>query len=890
MRHKRGLLLLACARPASAAASGDSSAGWQQRQQRQAGTMAQVQQEPRGGAHLRFDVGMAKLRGAGGAKALVGWRVLDAAAGGALIGEVVEVLPAARVGSGSGRGAGSGPGGSSAPLLRARAERTLEPYEFTGAEEHCVPLTPEFVVSLQPGARALSVRLPKGFLSLGRRSLYLGFLAQQLPALSQPVRTVEVGRRETRIMPTRKQLTEAGRRDLVDLVLECGGFCEVAVELGMRARRRPAGYWENLGHLDSELRAFVAGQWVELTAPDTGKPYYYNLVSDRIANTLPSGATPGDVRSKASREDARDRVMPSRATLLSVGRYDLHHGITGQGGYLEVGAQLRRRPPRYCREAMIGCVEELLAGLDELTEEMRGAEVAVAAAWVTKAGEAAAAAAVAADAAADADAFVEELRGAAAAAAAASSAEMRGAETAAAARAAAASSAEMPGAEVAAAAAADEDQAAETAGAAASSEELRRAVAAAARAAAAGETDEAAVAAAVAAEELRGAVAAAAAARAAAADETDEAAVAAAAAAASEELRGAVAAAAAARAAAADETDEAAVAAAAAAASEELRRAVAAAAAARAAANEARAEAASTAAWAAAAAAAKARGEKEGGGGDAGAADGGGEVGSRGATDGGGEGRRRGLLPTERQLRSNDRSDLIYAMHRFGGMRKAHTHTHTQVAQLAGLGTHRRPRHYWRNLDNVVREVREFMAAQQQQEQQQRQQQEMEEQQQQQQEKQQQPAAAAAPASPSPPPSPGPRHLPTRTQLVAAGRHDLLSALQMHGHAVVCAAVGARPQARGVAARALTAAVVEAALAGGPLRPAQVYEALRAAASAGGGGAGVSLVRVQAYLGRRAREGRLARLGHGLYALLPEDGAAPAAGAVEAAAEAGRTG
>jgi hypothetical protein len=55
---------------------------------------------------VRFDVGLAKLRGAGGAKALLGWRVLDAGNGGALIGEVVEVLP--------GRGSGS-----SAPLLKA---------------------------------------------------------------------------------------------------------------------------------------------------------------------------------------------------------------------------------------------------------------------------------------------------------------------------------------------------------------------------------------------------------------------------------------------------------------------------------------------------------------------------------------------------------------------------------------------------------------------------------------------------------------------------------------------------------------------------------------------------------------------------------------------------
>jgi hypothetical protein len=208
-----------------------------------------------------------------------------------------------------------------------------------------------------------------------------------------------------------------------------------------------------------------------------------------------------------------------------------------------------------------------------------------------------------------------------------------------------------------------------------------------------------------------------------------------------------------------------------------------------------------------------------------------------------------------------------------------------QVAQLAGLGTHRRPRHFWRSLDNVVREVRDFMATQQQEQQEQQQ----EQQQQEQQQDQQQPAAAA-PSSPPPLRIPSPRHLPTRAQLVAAGRHDLLSALQMHGHAAVCAACGLRPQARGVAARTLTVGAVEAALADGPRRPAQVYEWLRARAHAAGGGGGggsggaaVSLVRVQAYLGRRAREGRLARPGRGLYALLiPEGGSGGGGGGSEA--------
>lgn len=35
-------------------------------------------------------------------------------------------------------------------------------------------------------------------------------------------------------------------------------------------------------------------------------------------------------------EDERDRVMPSRRTLMGAGRYDLHHAILFWGGYVAV--------------------------------------------------------------------------------------------------------------------------------------------------------------------------------------------------------------------------------------------------------------------------------------------------------------------------------------------------------------------------------------------------------------------------------------------------------------------------------------------------------------------------------------------------------------------------
>eukprot|EP00955_Chlamydomonas_euryale_P071503 361095-Chlamydomonas_euryale.AAC.11 len=126
------------------------------------------------------------------------------------------------------------------------------------------------------------------------------------------------------------------------------------------------------------------------------------------------------------------------------------------------------------------------------------------------------------------------------------------------------------------------------------------------------------------------------------------------------------------------------------------------------------------------------------------------------------------------------------AIHRFGGLRK--------ISQISGLACHRRPRGYWNDIDNVVREVLEFLAAA---------------------EKSTLPHAsveeaqaiestspeAASPWSPSradhavtaslPPKGVGAaatalslrgQHLPTHKQLIKAGRHDLLTALQKHGH------------------------------------------------------------------------------------------------------------
>lgn len=64
-------------------------------------------------------------------------------------------------------------------------------------------------------------------------------------------------------MPTRRQLEEAGQKDLVKLIMDAGGFLDVAFSLGYRSARRPPGYWENEVNLDRELSMFVAANWIK---------------------------------------------------------------------------------------------------------------------------------------------------------------------------------------------------------------------------------------------------------------------------------------------------------------------------------------------------------------------------------------------------------------------------------------------------------------------------------------------------------------------------------------------------------------------------------------------------------------------------------------------------
>lgn len=51
-------------------------------------------------------------------------------------------------------------------------------------------------------------------------------------------------------MPTRKDLEAEGHTRLVRGIMSAGGFSSVAQRLGLRTRRRPNGFWEDLGNVD----------------------------------------------------------------------------------------------------------------------------------------------------------------------------------------------------------------------------------------------------------------------------------------------------------------------------------------------------------------------------------------------------------------------------------------------------------------------------------------------------------------------------------------------------------------------------------------------------------------------------------------------------------------
>lgn len=224
---------------------------------------------------------------------------------------------------------------------------------------HLLPYVKDVLPAASRARRELLATPPPGLLRLGRQRLLIDHLRPRLLALSDSSGPAIRGGGH---MPTRASLVSAGHADLVRDVDRAGGFAAVALAVGLRSRRRPVGYWDNMDNLDAELGLFVAAHWVELaadggaTAARRGGRYFYNVATRRVkwdAPIAPAELAVDDAGTTVRVEDEAARLMPGRAAVLAAGRYDLHHAIVYHGGYRAVADALDR-PPAWPPSAAFG--------------------------------------------------------------------------------------------------------------------------------------------------------------------------------------------------------------------------------------------------------------------------------------------------------------------------------------------------------------------------------------------------------------------------------------------------------------------------------------------------------------------------------------------------------
>ncbi|CAI5982439.1 unnamed protein product [Closterium sp. NIES-64] len=157
--------------------------------------------------------------------------------------------------------------------------------------EHLIPLEAAILVAAHPHRAALTIAPPPGLLDLGWQAVRLHALRPKLLAfcaqLAEQQQQQQQQQRRRRhsasrltapftppnfktpcttpappVMPTIRQLRAAGRHDLIADISAAGGQLAVAQALGFAARRRPTGFWEDLGNVDEEIEAFVSRFWV----------------------------------------------------------------------------------------------------------------------------------------------------------------------------------------------------------------------------------------------------------------------------------------------------------------------------------------------------------------------------------------------------------------------------------------------------------------------------------------------------------------------------------------------------------------------------------------------------------------------------------------------------
>lgn len=176
-------------------------------------------------------------------------------------------------------------------------------------------------------------------------------------------------------MPTKCQLSEAGRRDLDNAITKNGGYIALSTKLGLlRGQRKPPGYWAAFPNLETELRQFLASN---VAIPNGGMPTLKELRNANRSDIAEGVAQHGGVRIVAQRLGLQPRSraklrgywddgdtvdtalrafiaehgnngMPTQRELRDAGRADLadalvrHGGLRAAAGRLGVASRKRR--------------------------------------------------------------------------------------------------------------------------------------------------------------------------------------------------------------------------------------------------------------------------------------------------------------------------------------------------------------------------------------------------------------------------------------------------------------------------------------------------------------------------------------------------------------------
>lgn len=211
------------------------------------------------------------------------------------------------------------------------------------ATEILVPVVDEIVKTVDKENRTLIIFPPKGLLELARRPEAIRRLRPAIQEFCKqhPPENVRKRLTYTRIknlglMPTQKQLQQAGMQWLIKEINAAGGLLYVAQALNLRVGCRPAGFWEDLAQLDIEIECFIWESWTKKLDKCTDTHYYWNPITNGVSRKKPPFPNISDFAK------TKEAVMPRRSTIMEAKRWDLNHAILFHGGYKAVGHALKR--------------------------------------------------------------------------------------------------------------------------------------------------------------------------------------------------------------------------------------------------------------------------------------------------------------------------------------------------------------------------------------------------------------------------------------------------------------------------------------------------------------------------------------------------------------------